>query len=85
MRSYNPKEWGKIVFDFHKSDTLRKLIPVLLCVSLYSFIVAFVEKRYVSAEYKAVVSSLSLTHTLLGFVISLLENVVSYIMSKFTT
>ena len=72
MRSYNPKEWGKIVFDFHKSDTLRKLIPVLLCVSLYSFIVAFVEKRYVSAEYKAVVSSLSLTHTLLGFVISLL-------------
>jgi putative membrane protein len=72
MRSYNPKEWGKIVFDFHRSDTLRKLLPVLVCVGIYSFIVAFVEKNYVDAAHKAVIKSLSLTHTLLGFVISLL-------------
>lgn len=72
MRSYNPKEWGKIVFDFHKSDTLRKLIPVLLCVSVYSFGVAFLEKNYVAPGYKESIKSLSLTHTLLGFVISLL-------------
>ena len=72
MRSYNPKEWGKIVFDFHKSDTLRKLLPVLVCVGIYSFIVAFLEKNYISANHKAVIKSLSLTHTLLGFVISLL-------------
>jgi len=72
MRSYNPKEWGKIVFDFHKSDTLRKLIPVLLCVALYAYVVAFLEKAYVPAEYKELIKSLSVTHTLLGFVISLL-------------
>src|SRR6478735_2590799 len=72
MRSYNPKEWGKIVFDFHKSDTLRKLIPVLLCVALYAYVVAFLEKMYVPAEYKELIKSLSVTHTLLGFVISLL-------------
>lgn len=72
MRSYNPKEWGKIVFDFHKSDTLRKLIPVLMCVAAYSFGIAFLEKNYVAAEYKEAIKGLSLTHTLLGFVISLL-------------
>ena len=72
MRSYDPKEWGKIAFDFHKSDTLRKLIPILLCVAFYSFVEAFLEKIYVPVEYKEIIKSLSLTHTLLGFVISLL-------------
>lgn len=72
MRSYNPKEWGKIVFDFHKSDTLRKLIPVLVCVAIYSLGVAYLEKTYVSARYKDLIKGLSITHTLLGFVISLL-------------
>jgi len=72
MRSYNPKEWGKIVFDFHKSDTLRKLIPVLLCVAIYSLGVVFIERKFVPAAYKTAIQSLSVTHTLLGFVISLL-------------
>jgi putative membrane protein len=72
MRSYNPKEWGKIVFDFHRSDTLRKLTPVLFCVALYSLAIAFIEKNYITAEHKAVIQNLSLIHTLLGFVISML-------------
>lgn len=72
MISYNPKEWWKIVFDFHKSDTLRKLIPVLIGVGLYSFGVAWLEKTFVGPDRRAQIQSLSLIHTLLGFVISML-------------
>lgn len=51
MRSYNPKEWWKIVLDFHKSDTLRKLLPVLIAVGVYAFCIAFIEKHYVDSEH----------------------------------
>ncbi|MFT4153820.1 bestrophin family protein [Parafilimonas sp.] len=72
MRSYNPKDWRKIVFDFNKSDTLRQLIPVLLVVAVYSFVVVFLEKTFVPDKFKAQIRSLSIIHTLLGFVISML-------------
>lgn len=72
MRSYNPKEWWKIVLDFHKSDTLRKLLPVLIAVGVYAFCIAFIEKHYVDSEHKTLIKGLSIIHTLLGFVISLL-------------
>lgn len=58
--------------DFHKSDTLRKLLPVLIGVGVYSFCIAFIERHYIDAEHKTLIKSLSLIHTLLGFVISLL-------------
>lgn len=63
MRSYNPKEWWKIVLDFHKSDTLRKLLPVLIGVGVYSFCIAFIERHYIDAEHKTLIKSLSLIHT----------------------
>lgn len=72
MRSYNPKEWGKIIFDFHKSDTLRKLIPVLLAMAVYAWIIAYVELHFVSAARKEHLKNISVIHTLLGFVISML-------------
>ncbi len=72
MRSYNPKEWKRIVLDFHKSDTLRKLIPVLIAIGVYAFAIAFIEKHYVDPKRMLQVQSLTVIHTLLGFVISLL-------------
>lgn len=72
MRSYNPKEWSRIIFDFHKSDTLRKLIPILIVVGIYSWLIAFAELHFLSTARKEHLKSISIIHTLLGFVISLL-------------
>lgn len=72
MRSYNPKEWSKIILDFHKSDTLRKLIPVLIGMAVYACIIAYVELHYISTARKEHLKNISIIHTLLGFVISLL-------------
>ena len=72
MRSYNPKEWGKIVLDFHKSDTLRKLMPVLIAVGIYSFLVTFLERHYINPSHQPKIQGLSVLDSLLGFVISML-------------
>ena len=72
MRSYNPKEWSRIILDFHKSDTLRKLIPVLLAMAVYAWIIAYVELHYISAARKEHLKNISIIHTLLGFVLSML-------------
>ncbi|MEP6683557.1 MAG: bestrophin family ion channel, partial [Parafilimonas sp.] len=72
MRSYNPKEWKKIILDFHKSDTLRKLIPVLIAAGIYAFIIAFVELHYINTAQRDRLKNLTIIDTLLGFVLSLL-------------
>ena len=30
MIAYNPKEWFRLIFYFHKSDTFIKLLPLIL-------------------------------------------------------
>src|SRR6516225_7702663 len=72
MRSYNPKEWKTIILDFHKSDTLRKLIPVLLASGVYAFAVAYIEKHYIDPRRIKEIQGLTVIHTLLSFVISML-------------
>ena len=72
MRSYNPKEWKTIILDFHKSDTLRKLIPVLLAAAVYAFFVAYIEKHYIDPGRIKEIQGLTVIHTLLSFVISML-------------
>jgi putative membrane protein len=41
MVSYNPKEWIRNIFRFHKADTVQKLKPYILAVGAYSWLVAF--------------------------------------------
>ncbi len=72
MKSYNPKEWGKIVFDFRRSDTLRQLLPVLVCIGIYSGGLAFIEINYFGSNLKDHLQNISIIHTLLGFVLSML-------------
>ena len=72
MRSYNPKEWSRIILDFHKSDTLRKLIPVLVAAGVYAFVIAYVELHFTNAAQKDRLKNLTIIDTLLGFVLSLL-------------
>ncbi len=46
MISYNPKEWFTFIFRFHKADTFRKLAPLLIAISIYSGIIAWLELEY---------------------------------------
>ncbi|MDQ3192135.1 MAG: hypothetical protein M3Q58_11140 [Bacteroidota bacterium] len=68
MVIYNPKDWFKLIFQFHKSDTFRILIPVMLAIGIYTFIVIYIEIEIWELKYK----STTLVHSFLGFIISLL-------------
>jgi putative membrane protein len=70
MIAYNPKEWFQLPFHFHRSDTVRRLFPWILGVSLYAGFVAWLELEYWNLGEKSLIRNISLMHTLLGFVIS---------------
>jgi putative membrane protein len=72
MISYNPKIWFAYIFRFHKSDTFRNLFPLLLLIAVYSGIIAYFEIEYFKLTEDSHVKNLSVIHTTLGFVISLL-------------
>jgi len=72
MISYNPKIWFTYIFRFHRSDTIRKLFPILFLISVYSGVVAYLEIDYFKLDETSHVKNLFVIHTTLGFVISLL-------------
>ena len=72
MIQYNPKDWITFIFRFHKSDTFRQLIPMMLLIGLYSGGVAYLELEYWKLSETSHVKNLNLMHTTVGFVLSLL-------------
>ena len=72
MINYNPKAWFTFIFRFTQADTFTKLLPLMLAVSVYAGVIAYVEMNYVNTEYKKLISNVGLMHSVLGFVISLL-------------
>ncbi|TKB95893.1 bestrophin family protein [Pedobacter cryophilus] len=72
MINYNPKEWFTFIFRIHKADTFRKLMPLMLAVSVYAGAIAYLELEYWQLAETSHVKNLSLMHSILGFVISLL-------------
>lgn len=68
MVSYNPKDWWKLIFYFHKSDTFRQLLPGILGIALFTALVAFLENDYFHATFK----NTTVIHSLVGFVLSML-------------
>lgn len=72
MIAYNPKDWFTFIFRFHKGDTIRRLIPLILGISAYSLLIAYLELEYWQLSDQSYVRNLSLLHNLLGFVLSLL-------------
>ncbi len=68
MKAYNPKDWTRLIFQFHKSDSFRLLIPAMLALILYTSILC-----YLDIELKIInLKSTTVIHSLLGFVLSLL-------------
>jgi putative membrane protein len=72
MISYDPKEWFSFIFQFHKGDTFRKLLPIMGAIGVYSAVVAYVEIEYLNLSENVHLKNITLAHSLLGFVISLL-------------
>jgi putative membrane protein len=72
MISYNPKDWFSFVFRFHKADTFRKLLPLIIGICVYSALIAWVELYYWKLSEKDYVRNLPVMHSLLGFAISML-------------
>lgn len=68
MIIYNPKDWLKLIFQFHKSDTIRRLLPVLLFIGVYAWIVVYAELHYLNIKSK----NPTVMHSILGFVLSML-------------
>ncbi|NRS90419.1 putative membrane protein [Flavobacterium sp. 7E] len=72
MISYNPKDWITFIFRFHKAETFRKLIPMMIFIGLYSAGIAYLEIEYWVLPEDSHVKNISIMHGMLGFVISLL-------------
>jgi ion channel-forming bestrophin family protein len=72
MIAYNPKDWFTFIFKLHKADTIRKLLLMIICIGIYTFIIAWLELEYWHLSKDSNVKNLTILHSLLGFVLSLL-------------
>lgn len=72
MINYNPKEWFVFIFRFTRADTLRRLLPLMLAVSVYAGLVAYFELNFLNLAESAYIRNVGMMHNVLGFVISLL-------------
>ena len=72
MIRYNPRDWFLIIFKFHKADTFRKLLLLIIALCLYALLITWLETEIWKLSEKSHVKNLSLIHTSLGMVISLL-------------
>lgn len=72
MLEYNPKDWLTFIFRLHKSDTFRKLAPMLILISVYSGFIGFLELEYWQLSERSYVKNIPIMHGMLGFAISML-------------
>ncbi|MES2777846.1 MAG: bestrophin family ion channel [Bacteroidota bacterium] len=72
MISYNTKDWLTFIFRFHKSDTFRKLWPMIVFICMYSGGIAYLEIEYWKLSDHHHVKNITLMHGILSFVISML-------------
>lgn len=69
MNNFDPHNWWKFIFYFHKADTFRKLLPAMLGLAAYTAVFAFIENEIL--HYNPIKNPLTI-HSLIGFVLSLL-------------
>jgi putative membrane protein len=68
MITYNPKDWWKLIFAFHRSDTFRILLPGMIGVACFTAVVAYLENDVWQTSFK----STTVVHSIMGLVLSLL-------------
>ena len=72
MVSYKPDAWFAFIFNFHKADTFRKLLPAIAGIAVYCGAVIYVELDFLRIAETSHMKNLTVMHSLLGFVISML-------------
>lgn len=72
MIDYNPKSWFTFIFRVHKADTFRKLLPLMLAIAAYSGVIVYLEINVFQLSQSSNIKNISLVHTILSFVISML-------------
>jgi len=68
MVNYNPRSWFSIIFQFHKYDTFRQLMPTMAVLAILTSAFCYVEIELLNLEFTSTMA----VHSLIGFVISLL-------------
>ncbi len=71
MEIYNNKSWLS-VFLVKRSDTIRKLLPLIILICLFSLGIAYWEIEHLRLSEKSWVKNVPIMHSLLGFAISIL-------------
>jgi putative membrane protein len=72
MISYNPKDWFTYLFRFHKADTVRQLLPMIIGICIYAGLIAWAELDWWKLSANSYVRNIPIMHSLLGFAISML-------------
>lgn len=72
MISYSTKDWFTFIFRFHKADTVRTLLPIMVAIGAYAGIIGWLEVAYWQLADTSYVKNITVMHGMLGFVISLL-------------
>jgi putative membrane protein len=72
MIAYNPKDWLSFIFKFHKADTFRQLLPLIGLIGGYTAMIVLIDQFVLEITSESKASKISLMHSLLGFVISML-------------
>jgi ion channel-forming bestrophin family protein len=67
MVTYDPKEWFRLIFLFHKSDTFRRLLFTMTLLGIFTAAIAYAQHTHLHLK----IPTLTLFHQIAGFVISL--------------
>ena len=68
MVTYNPKDWIRLILQFHKSDTIRILFPSMLLIGLITAGITTIECLYITEPIQG---NITIFHQISGFIISL--------------
>lgn len=68
MITYNPKDWWKLIFAFHRSDSFRVLLPGMIAVAVYTAGIAYLENDIFHVTFR----NTTMVHSLVGFVLSMM-------------
>ena len=67
MITYNPKDWFRLIFAFHRSDTFRILLPTMVLLGASTAALAYLQQH----DYAHLKTS-TVFHQILGFALSML-------------
>jgi putative membrane protein len=72
MISYDAKDWFTFIFKIHKTETMQRLLPLLLGVGVYAGCWAYIENIFF-ADNKTIdlVNNIGIVYSILGFTLSL--------------